>query len=140
MRGISRTRLTVTFLVLGILPLAGCGSVAARPKGQVLQDGQPYKLAEGERTTITFTSTEGKGSASATVVTGGSFTVQGEGLAPGSYMVNAISNLTTSPANYYADRFSGAFNGPNNPLKVDIGSDATPFLEIDLGKKTVTKK
>ena len=136
---ISRTCLTVTFLALAGLPLTGCGGSAAKPKGQVLQDGQPYKLADGEVVTITFTSTEGKGTASATVAQDGSFTVQGEGLAPGSYTVNVISNLTKSK-DQYADKFSGAFTGPNDPLKVDIGPEASPTLDIDLGKKTVTKK
>ena len=104
----------------------------------MLQDGQPYKFADGETMTITFLSTEGKGSVPATVAKDGSFTVQDPGLPAGAYKVVVNSNLAGGG---YVDKLGGAFSEANTPLKVDIpAGNAAPVVEIDLGKKTVTVK
>jgi len=138
-RAFRSCRLLVLF-ALGGLTAAGCGGGGARPKGQLLTDGQPYKLVDGESVAVTFNSTEpGKGSAAATVAQDGSFTIQGDGLQSGSYMISVLSTNTNSEEKY-RDKFNNAFNGASSPLKVDIGPESSPTIDIDLGKKTATKK
>ena len=139
MRRTFRSCIPLVLFALGGLTVAGCGGGGAKPKGQLLLNGQPYKLGEGESVSLAFSPTEpGKGSGQATVAKDGSFTVE-QGLEPGSYQVVLLCMVSTGNGPP-ADKFGGAFSGSSSPLKVDIGSESSPFFEIDLAKKTVTKK
>ncbi len=142
MRRMSRSRLLLALSALGGLTAAGCGGGRTQPKGQLLMNGEPYKLADGETVSITFSSLEpGKTAASATVAQDGSFAVEGEGLQPGSYVVSVISNnLKAFGAEKYNDKFKSAFKGASSPLKIDIGSQSSPSIAFDLGTMTATKK
>ena len=137
MRRMTRSCLLLAFFALGGLAAVGCsGGGGAKPQGQLLMNGQPYKLADGETMSITFSSLEpGKTAASATVSQDGAFAVQGQGLNPGSYVISVIStNSKASGAERYNDKFNNAFNGARSPLKIDIGSEASPFIAIDLAQ------
>src|SRR5581483_4193009 len=98
---------------LGGLTAAGCGAVSAKPKGQLLMNGQPYRLADGEKASISFSSLKpGMTAASASAAQDGSFAVEGEGLQPGSYVVSVISTNSKAPgAEKYNDKFNNTFNG-----------------------------
>jgi hypothetical protein len=142
MRRMSRSCLLPVLFALGGLMAAGCGGGGAKPTGQLLSNGQSYKLADGEAASITFSSLEpGKTAASATAAQDGSFAVQGQGLQPGSYVVSVISNnMKGSAAEKYNDKFKSAFIGASSPLRIDIGSESAPSIVIDLDAKTATKK
>jgi hypothetical protein len=143
MQRMSRTSLMLFFVALGSLALAGCGSKGATTKGHVLQSGQPYKFADGEQMSITFNSTAGGESASADVDKDGSFTVPGPGLPSGTYKASVVSSMVGPdvPANWkYKDRLNGAFSGPNSPLQVEVGTERSLSLVVDLGLKTVAKQ
>ena len=138
MRRMTRSCLLLAFFALGGLAAVGCsGGGGAKPQGQLLMNGQPYKLADGETTSITFSSLEpGKTAASANVTPDGAFVVQGQGLNPGSYVISVIStNSKASGAEKYNDKFKNVFNGARSPLKIDIGSEASPFIAIDLARR-----
>ena len=141
MRRMCRSRLLTILLILGGLTAAGCGG-AVKPKGQLLMNGQPYQLGDGEKVAVSITPAgAGKTAASAAVAQDGSFAVQGEGLQPGSYAISVIStNSKATGAEMYKDKFNNAFNGASSPLKVDVESGSAPSITIDLGAKTVGKK
>lgn len=144
----SQYRLFLVFLGLCSLTLAGCGGAkGVTPKGQVVQNGSPYKLAPGEEMTVSFTPTSGKGkNTSDKVNEDGTFTItgiDGKGLPPGNYKILVNSTMTGDnvPADQqYKDRFENAFSLENTPLQMDIAEGPPLTLEIDVVKKTVAKK
>ena len=136
-----RSRLLTILFILGGLTASGCGG-AVKPKGQLLMNGQPYRLGDGEKVSISFTPEQaGKTAASAAAAQDGSFEVQGEGLQPGSYAISVISTNSKAPgADRYKDKFNNDFKGASSPLKVDVASGSAPSITIDLGARTVGKK
>ncbi|NBO92705.1 MAG: hypothetical protein EBV06_10420 [Planctomycetia bacterium] len=138
-------------LVAAIVVAVGCSSSSEKMvtvSGTLLKDGKPYTFAaqklppgdpgfrlefmkqdngkDGEIFSADFKSDSGSFSVKGT---------KGPGVPVGKYKVILTKGAFGAP-----DEFKNAFSKEKTPLTADVPDSASVQLEIDLDKKTVTKK
>jgi hypothetical protein len=133
------------FLVaaLGLLVLPGCGKSPVEVKGTLVLPSD-LKLADEDKISIAFTP-ETKGDKPGSANLSGSersFTAK---LVPGKYKVSVqISPYPGSPGSEERNSAVSALNFANSPdktpLTYEVTGDPGQNIEVDVGKKTVTKK
>lgn len=127
--------------VLAILAtfLTGCGNNLVRVTGQVVENGEPVRLAEGESIQIDFLTADGAYpplALGAYAKPDGSFAVDmndgtGQGLSPGKYKVR-LNNEGTSISKKVNPRLF------KEAVTLEFGKGASFHLTVDLAKGTIT--
>lgn len=134
--------LTVACSFLALLAVAGCGDPGPNVSGELVKDGQPYKLGANEQCAISLVG-DGNNMFTAPVSADGHFNFT-QVVPAGKYKVGLrhIGDYSAGGAKdkkaAMQDKFGGAFADTTTPLSVDV-SGTTKFV-VDVGAKTVTKK
>jgi hypothetical protein len=131
--------LAVVLIALLCPALAGCGGNLVRVTGQVVQDGEPYRLADGETIQIDFSTADGGYpplALAAFVKKDGTFAVDmndgsGKGLPPGRYKIR-LDREGTSLKKKPSDKLF------KEPYVLEVGKGTSPHLIVDLARGTVT--
>lgn len=138
-RFVSTTRVPV-FAVLTAALLGGCGGGnLVRVTGQVVENGEPVRLADGESVQIDFQTADGAYpplALGAYARPDGSFAADmndgtGRGLPPGKYKVRLNSEGTSIKQKVNPKLFKES-------LTLEVGSGASLRLTVDLAKGTIT--
>ena len=135
------TRVNLVLLAALACPaLIGCGDNGlVRVTGQVVDNSEAYRLAEGETIQIDFSTADNAYPPLALgtfVKKDGSFVVDmndgsGRGLPPGKYKVRLNSEGTSLNKTANAKLFKEFYT-------LEVGKGASPHLAIDLAKGTIT--
>jgi hypothetical protein len=134
-------RSVVRFVVAVVFPLfaLGCGAKGVAVKGQVVKDGTPYTVPEGDELLVGLIgTTEGTKTFGVTANgADGTFDLGagGEKVPAGTYKITVTHGKYADTAEN--DKLKGEFGPDNTPLTVTI-PDKDTKLVIDLGAKTAT--
>lgn len=118
----------------------GCGSPLASVSGQVVADGQPLALADGESVQLDFSTADGAFPPLALVAyvrRDGSFVADmndgtGRGLTPGKYKVRVNSESTVLKRKVDRKLFKES-------VTIDAGADAPVRLTVDVAAATISQ-
>lgn len=132
-------RPAVLFVALLCPALAGCGGNLVRVTGQVVENGTPYRLAEGEVVQLDLTTADNAYpplSLGTFAAKDGSFVVDmndgtGRGLPPGKYKVRLNGENTSLKKKPNPKLFKEAYT-------LDVGTGTSPHLTVDLAAGTIS--
>lgn len=140
MRPFRATTLKPTAVLIALLcpALAGCGDNLTRVTGRVVENGEPYRLADGEAIQIDFSTADEAYpplNLNAFVARDGTFAVDmndgtGKGLPAGKYKVRLDREGTTLNKKPSDKLFKDAY-------VLEVGKGNSPRLTVDLAKGTV---
>lgn len=151
----SRTQSVLSFLAMCSLTVAaGCGAAnptgkevqGAKVGGVLLHDGKPVKFLKDETIRVSFVQGTGDAQVAASAEVkpeDGSFAIDGptgQGIPPGKYKVGLASDIYGGSGEENANRFEKLFNAEVTPLTADVGTEPNQRFEIELSKRSVTKK
>ena len=140
MRPVRVSWLPAVSVALAVSALPGCGSPLARVTGQVVENGEPVRLAGGEAVQIDFSTADGAYpplSLAAYARGDGNFTVDmndgtGRGLTPGKYKVRLNGEGTTIKRKVNPRLFKES-------TSIEATRDAPVQLTIDIAKGTISQ-
>lgn len=138
-------------LACSVASLAGCSDLTSRVSGQVMLDGKPLEIAEGQRGTVLFRPVEGGPTTTAIIESDGTYTLKtgsASGIKPGDYLVSvrvveikpageegaAPTGTPITPA-IYADPLQSGFQfnvkSGNNRFDLELDSTAGPVYKLE---------
>src|SRR5262245_266425 len=132
-----RSVLSIVAASLLCLAITGCGAGGSGIQGTLVENGQPFKLKDGEEVAVSLEPMTPGPSAKPVEVKpeDGSFKVL-ERPAAGKYRLVVEVHPYGQSAR---ERYRGAFLSGRSPLQLEVSGEKQN-LEIDLVKKTVTRK
>ncbi len=134
--------LTVACCFLALSVVAGCGDPGPNVSGELVKDGQPYKLGANEQCAVSLVG-DGNNIFNVPVTADGHFSFT-QPVPAGKYKVGIrhIGDYSAGGAKdkkaAMQDKLGGVFADAVTPLSVEV-SGTTKFV-VDVGAKTVTKK
>jgi hypothetical protein len=139
MRPIPVPRLSAVFLALAVLALSGCGGNLARISGQVVENGAPVQLTDGETVQIDFSTADNAYpplALAAYAKSDGSFVVDmndgtGRGLTPGKYKARLNGEGTALKRKVNPRLFKES-------VTLEATRDAPVRLTIDIATGTIS--
>jgi hypothetical protein len=139
MRPIPVPRLSAVLVALAVSALPGCGGDLARVTGQVVENGGPVRLADGETIQIDFSTADNAYpplALAAYAKSDGSFVVDmndgtGRGLTPGKYKVRLNSEGTALKRKVNPRLFKES-------VAIDAARDTPTRLTIDLATGAIS--
>src|SRR5262245_3462971 len=139
MQPVRVSRLTAVLIALAVSALPGCGGALARVTGQVVENGEPVRLADGETVQIDFSTADNAYPplALAAYAKGdGSFVVDmndgtGRGLTPGKYKVRLNGEGTALKRKANPRLFKES-------ATIEAARDTPTRLTIDLATGTIS--
>lgn len=108
-------------------------------KGVLLFNGKALKVLKDESIMVGF-SKDGIGTTAEVKAEDATFEINGptdDGIPPGTYKISVSSQIYGGDGR---NRFEAMFDAQKTSLTADVGDANGQMFEIDLGKKTVTKK
>ena len=140
MQPIPVQRFSAIFMALAVSALSGCGGNLAQVTGQVVENGEPVGLADGETVQIDFSTADNAYPplALAAYAKGdGSFVVDmndgtGRGLTPGKYKVRLNGEGTALKRKVNARLFK-------EPVTIEAVRGTPVRLTIDIAKGTISQ-
>jgi hypothetical protein len=133
--------------------LLGCGSSGSENevsgvnvRGRLLENGVPVKLRPDEEIRVSFVAVEG--TTPQPIATTAEYNPEtgtyeitgpnGKGIPPGEYRVGIVSEVYGGGED--SNRFEEVFDAEITPLLATVGAEAGQEFDIDLRKKTITKR
>jgi len=122
------------FALLAAVLLTGCGPSKVKPKGKIVQGGQPVTVSDKGVIVLSFVPTAGDATAyNATTERDGTFTIvgpEGKGIPTGKYKVQVQAMDPYAPGGG-TDKLGGKFAPGQSKLEVEVGRGE---VVVDVGK------